>query len=234
MKPKNTAYQLVWKDMKNNRYLYGNEKHVHELLKSIEDTDVSETSIDTYHELLNRTEKQCLILRAILFDHENEHDDYPGLEKEYGLGEYPVEIHTGENELRVFMPYSFARKGTTAVVTANYLRDAFYRYRIRNPEIDLLRMFSPPVVAVVKRKCTAKTAKRLQDNDNYEISRYINVIMSEIAGNDSPIHMTFGQVYSTLSIEDDVDLFGIEIVVFEEKDFEKHLNEFKCRLIKTC
>ena len=45
-------------------------------IKSIEDTDVSETSIDTYHELLNRTEKQCLILRAILFDHENEHDDH--------------------------------------------------------------------------------------------------------------------------------------------------------------
>ena len=234
MKPINTAYQLVWKDMKNNRYLLGNEKHVYELLKSIENTDVTDTSINTYHELLNRSEKQCLILRAILFDYENEHEDSIVPEKEYGLAKYPVQIQADEHELRVFMPYTFPRKGTTAVVMANYLRDAFYRYRLSNPDVDLLRKFKPPVVAIVKRKCNAKTAKRLQDNDNYEVSRYINVIMSEIAGNDSPVHMTFGQVYSTLSIEDDANLFGIEIVIFEEKDFEKHLDEFKYRLIKTC
>lgn len=227
---KNRAFSLVYKEQKTLKYLVNKNMHISNVMVRLKDSDIMDIPAATLNEMLNCAESMALSLRAILYERDSQDDDSSSIECKYGLPSFPVRITANERELRVFMPYTFPRKGTSAVVLANYLKDEFWRYRKANPGCDLTQLITPPYVAMVKRKCNRKTAKRLQDNDNYEISRYINVIMSEIGGTDNNLCMTFGQCYSTLSIVDDADLFGIEIVVFSECDFVNYIDEFRYRL----
>lgn len=174
---------------------------------------------------LNAAEAACLSMNAIIHEKYSSDGTISELKREYGLPDMPVHIILDGHALRIFMPYTFPRGSSKAVVLANYLSNEFYSFKKNNPEINLTTMFTPPIIAVVKRKCKASTARRLQDNDNYEISRFINVIASEIGGTDKNTSMLFAQTYSTLGIEDDEDKFGIEILVCEKKEFHSFVDE---------
>lgn len=226
MRPRNKAFLSVGREQKTVNYI---ESRLNKSLSFVNEAKKAHNSDDEYLNFLlhalNAAEAACLSMNAIIHERYSADGTVSELKSEYGLADMPVHISLEEHALRVFMPYTFPRGSSKAVVLANYLSNEFYSFKRSHPEINLTTVFTPPIIAIVKRKCKASTARRLQDNDNYEISRFINVIASEIGGTDNNTSLLFAQTYSTLSIEDNEDKFGIEILVCEKKEFPSFVEE---------
>ena len=230
MEFKNRAYVLVSEREKTPEYLNSMYSRIDAVFENHdENCSLYDLTEEELHELMNCTEQLCLSLKAIQNDRDEMEGDIQAQMERHKQSDFPIRIQVTEKDLRVLMPPTTPRKGTKKVVMANYLKEEFYYFHLNNPDIDLTKLFHPPVVVVVKRKCTPKTRKQLQDNDNYEVGRFINVIMSELDISDNPYNVTFGQSYTTLSIDTD-NRFGIEIVVFEQRRFAEYMDEFKFRL----
>lgn len=197
------------------------EKDIKEVNKLIQ----GDLNLKTTDRLVFLLERSAVSLRGAMEHCEKEDNLNSFIRENFDKNEFgsvnkfdenlPVKVEEKDGNIHIFTPYLFKRGMKESFVLASYLNAELQKEG--NKQLIESVSNDKKVVIVVRISNKFNRAKH-KDNDNLEVSEFLNVMCQNLSLSDNAIHMSF---FSDFIVSNDKNIQGLHffLVSYNEKDF---------------